>query len=566
MAVSVRKKIWFGTAFLLLLIVLSGGVSIYHVVRLKQEAKEVLKDNYESLGYCHSIQQTIDSGSELSQRGLEKMEGLVRLQEQNITEIGEQQATQQLRTSISQLRAGDTASIAISQIRRALQTIIHLNMAAIETKNARAVATAETNLSIIIAAVALVLLAGFTFSVNFPSVVTNPINHLLEAMEQISKKNYAHRIHIDNKDEFGNLADTFNQMAQRLEHFESSNLNKLMFEKTRAEAVINSLKDASIGIDMHGKVLFANNQALQLLGMKATEMVGKNTDEIARRNDLFSFLLNNQSGTPFKIVVDNKENFFIEETVDVALENAHSKVIMLKNITSFKELDVAKTNFIATISHELKTPLASSDFSLKLLEDERNGHLEAAQKELVLHLKDDNQRMLKILSELLNMAQVETGKIQLNMQFVSPETMVHNALQTVAASAKEKSIQLNCRMKSDFPPVKTDAEKATWVLNNLLSNAIKFSSEHATVSIIVSDKEGRVFFSVEDNGPGIASEYHTRIFDRYFQVPGSKEKGTGLGLSISKDFIEALGGEIFLDSTYSAGAKFAFWLPANSSL
>ena len=254
----------------------------------------------------------------------------------------------------------------------------------------------------------------------FLRLVTTPINQLSEAIKEIANKNYQYRIHIDNKDEFGKLADAFNEMAERLEYFESSNLNKLMFEKSRAEAVINSLKDASIGIDKNNNVLFANHRHLQLLGLKPEDIVGKSVNEISGKNDLFRFLIENDNSTPFKIVVDNRENYFVKEIIEVEQGEAKNKVIVLKNITSFKELDVAKTNFIATISHELKTPLASSDFSLKLLEDERIEQFIARQKELIENLKQDNQRMLKILSELLNMSQVEAGRIQLNIKKVNP--------------------------------------------------------------------------------------------------------------------------------------------------
>src|SRR4029079_7813130 len=122
--------------------------------------------------------------------------------------------------------------------------------------------------------------------------------------------------------------------------------------------------------------------------------------------------------------------------------NSNNKVIVLKNITSFKELDVAKTNFIATISHELKTPLASSDLSIKLLEDERVSTLSPGQKELIQNLKHDNKRMLKILSELLNMSQVEAGRIQLNVKEVHPAVIIQSAMQAVAVSAREKDILL----------------------------------------------------------------------------------------------------------------------------
>ena len=157
--------------------------------------------------------------------------------------------------------------------------------------------------------------------------------------------------------------------------------------------------------------------------------------------------------------MENRENYFVKEIIEVAQGEAKNKVIVLKNITSYKELDVAKTNFIATISHELKTPLASSDFSLKLLEDERTGKLSAEQKELIENLKHDNQRMLKILSELLNMSQVEAGRIQLNIKKVSPADIVENAIQAVAGHAKERTDRDKNQVQKQLPVIAADADR-----------------------------------------------------------------------------------------------------------
>ena len=404
-------------------------------------------------------------------------------------------------------------------------------------------------------------LSHLHFLINFPSVVTTPIKQLTTAIKAIGDKNYQHRIHIDNKDEFGKLADAFNEMAEKLQYFESSNLNKMLFEKNRAEAVINSLKDASIGIDKNNMVLFANQQALQLLGLKSEDIVGKSVNEISARNDLFRFLIENETSTPFKVVMDNRENFFAKEVIDVTQGETKNKVIVLKNITSFKELDVAKTNFIATISHELKTPLASSDFSLKLLEDERVSKLSSGQKELIENLKQDNKRMLKILSELLNMSQVEAGRIQLNVKNVNPAEIIENAIQAVAVNAKEKEIIIKDTADKNLPSIQADADKTTWVLNNFLTNAIKYSFNKSSVEVSAVQQNGGMVFSVTDHGPGIDKEYLPRLFERYFQVPGSKEKGTGLGLAISKEFIEAQGGHIWVESEIAKGSTFYFSLP-----
>lgn len=560
MPTSVKRKIQVGTLFLFILLLLTGGAGIYFTAMLKSEAKSVLRDNYETIGYCYAMQQQLDEIGGDYGKAVVKFEHALKLQENNITEPGELTETQRLRQVFDKLKTGDTTKQNIQRTQYEIQRILYINMNAIQYKNNKANKTAENAQAILISLVAIVFLVAFTFSVNFPSIVTNPIEQFTEGIKAISLKNYKHRIHIDNKDEFGSLANAFNKMAERLEYFESSNLNKLLFEKSRAEAVINSLKDASIGIDRNNVVLFANSHALELLGLKADEIVGKPVKEVSERNDLFRFVADTDNSSPFKIVVDNRENYFVKEVVEVAQSDNNSKVIVLRNITTFKELDVAKTNFIATISHELKTPLAASDFGLKLLEDERIGTLSEEQRELIQSLKQDNQRILKIVSELLNMSQVETGKIQLDMKMVDAQMIVEKAVDTVINTARERYIRIEYVIEEHLPLINADAEKTTWVLNNLLTNAIKYSKEGGTINVAAKQTERAVTFSVADTGQGIAAEYLPKIFERYFQVPDVKNKGTGLGLSISKEFIEAQGGKIWVESEKGNGSIFSFSL------
>jgi len=564
MATSVKNKIRLGTLFLFLLLLLSGGLGIFNLVRLKNDAKMILQNNYESLDYCHIMQRQLDSFNIDRPDALRKFDDALRSQENNITEPGEHDATATLRSDFEKLKKGDTSAPLLRDMHKELHFILNANMTAIERKNSKTETRAQNALTLISLIAGIIFIVAFTFSFNFPSVLTGPIRKLTEAIQEISRKNYKYRIHIKNKDEFGQMADAFNAMAERLEYFESSSLNKLMFEKSRAEAVINSLKDASIGIDKNSIILFANNQALQLLGLEAKDIVSRPASEVVDRNDLFRFLLNEKNNIPFKIVVDGKENYFSKEIIEVQQEDSKNTVIVVKNITSFKELDVAKTNFIATISHELKTPLASSDFSLKLLDDGRNGKLTKDQKELVHQLKQDNQRMLRILSELLNMSQVEAGKIQLDIKTVKPASIVNSAINTVNAAAKEKDIHFERNYDEELPSVHADADKTGWVLNNFLSNAIKYSSEGSKITVNIKLVDGSLQFSIKDQGPGIPEEYLPRIFERFFKVPGASKTGTGLGLAISKEFIEAEGGKIWVKSTQGEGSEFGFDLPVTT--
>jgi signal transduction histidine kinase len=506
------------------------------------------------------MQKAMDSIKDNKKNFIDSFDTELKKQETNITEPGETEATGNLHLFFNNLKAGDTSKLNSDQISFQLQHILLLNMVAIKNKSDNAEKSVTDAMSLLITIVAIILLLGFSFAYNFPNILTNPIRKLAQAIQEIGQKNYSHRIHIESKDEFGDLARAFNEMAERLEYFENSNLNRLMFEKNRAEAVINSLKDASIGIDKDNRVLFANEQALQLLDLKADETVGKLTEDVKKRNDLFQFLLDNEGKNPFKIVVDGRENYYVKETIDVVQGEASNKVIVLKNITSFKELDAAKTDFIATVSHELKTPLASSDFSLKLLEDERIGKQE--QKELINQLKKDNQRMLRILSELLNMSQVEAGKIQLDIQSASPYQIIENSTNAVYSAAKEKEINIVTDIKSDLPNINVDVDKLTWVLNNFLTNAIRYAPVKSTLTIVCHKVEDQISFSVIDKGPGIDEVYLGRIFERYFQVPGrSDKKGSGIGLAICKEFIDAMKGKIWVKSAIGEGSTFGFDIP-----
>lgn len=562
MAIKLKTKIALGGLFLFALLILVGAVSFFYFNRLTEDSKEIVKDNYETLNYSRDMLKELDViNSKDSTKAITGFEKNLQLQEDNITEPGEKEMTESLRKNFTSLKQQGHIDSLPSLIRKDISNIMQVNLKAIDNKNQAVQASAQRAKTIITICLTVCLLMGFTFLFNFPSLVASPIASLTEGIKAIANKNYGQRVHLNRKDEFGDLANAFNSMAEKLDEYEHSNLSKILFEKQRAEAVINSLKDASIGIDNKGIVLFANQQALQLLNLKESDIISLSQEKVQQRNDLFRFLINEQNNIPFKIVVEGKENYFTKEVVE--LNHGDQKagyVIVLKNITPFKELDVAKTNFIATVSHELKTPLASSDFSLKLLEDERVGTLTAEQKELVQNLKEDNKRLLRILSELLDMSQVESGKIQLTLQSVQPWGLIDKAIDSLQNAAKQKNVSIQKKIAENISAVKADADKTTWVLNNFLTNAIRYSKENAEVIISVQQVGNKVQFSVQDFGKGIEPQYQDKIFDRYFQVPGTKE-GTGLGLAICKEFIEAQEGKIWIESVFGKGTTFGFELP-----
>jgi signal transduction histidine kinase len=231
-------------------------------------------------------------------------------------------------------------------------------------------------------------------------------------------------------------------------------------------------------------------------------------------------------------------------------------VIILRNITIFKELDFAKTNFIATVSHELKTPIASIKLSLQLLEKSETGKINEDQKQLIESIKEDSQRLLKITGELLDISQLETGNIHLSIEKSNPYQIVNYAVDAVKVQAEQKQIELIIEAENDLPDLKVDSEKTAWVLINFLTNAITYSSNQSKIFVKLKKENNQVVFQVIDNGKGIDKRYQSKVFDKYFQIPGSNKSGTGLGLAISKEFIEAQNGTIAVKSELGLGSTF----------
>lgn len=577
---KVRTKLRLGFGFLFIVVLFFGATALFYIRDISENAKGILKNNYESLSFAREMRTVLDeSDLPLSMAANFNFNKYLLLQEHNITEPGEKQLTKELRNAFKLLGSSKSNSLnsqSVRQIRHNLREIERLNMRAIVRKNDNARASVNRATLFLGLVGSFTFLVLFSFSVNFPGFIANPLRALLEGIREIGQGNYNKRLHFEQNDEFAEVAMAFNQMASRLNDWENSNLATVLSEKRRIETIIEHMQDAIIGINENNEVLFMNDAARKTLSISDDKVIGQNTDKLVTHNDLFRSILKDDTDVkPFKIVLDGKESYFQLQSSDIVVPNLNEtreplqlsnrsagKVYILKNITEFKERDEAKTNFIATISHELKTPIASINMSLKLLNDVRVGQLNPEQEQLINHIEDDNDRLLKITSELLELSQVETGNIQLNFVQVNPMQIVDYAITSIKFQAEQKQVPLEIVKDDNLPDVQVDVEKTAWVLVNFLSNALRYSAEKSKIIISVSKDKGVVNFSVKDFGKGIDEAYQKRLFDRYFQVPtdGQNKSGSGLGLAISKDFINAQGGQIGVESEIGAGSRFYFTL------
>ena len=269
-----------------------------------------------------------------------------------------------------------------------------------------------------------------------------------------------------------------------------------------------------------------------------------------------------------KFHIDGQDRYFLSRIVLLRTEKGVSfgVAVILEDVTRMLLLDDVKSNLIATVSHELKTPLTSVRMALYLLHEKTVGEVNEKQGELIAAAKEDADRLLRTLNDLLDLARLERGPAPLQVTSVPSSELVATAERTSREVAHAAGMTLTVDLEPDLPDVPVDAQRIAYVFTNLITNAIKYSP--AGGAVIVRAQKGQshtghswVRFSVRDHGAGIAPEHQDHLFERFYRVPGTNKSGAGLGLSIAREIVLAHGGEIGVTSRLGDGSEFFFTLP-----
>ena len=612
---KLKTKIVLGLVFLLLVILLLSITGIFSIYYLSEDSKAIIKDNYASVEHSARMLDAIESIFTLQLSILQnpnkdttfvkafddslqnkKAEFLKYLnyQKNNITEFGEDKLVSSVIDSYYRFinvinsinsKANNLNTFDVDELKSkyiiatsSIKEIYNLNMAAIYHKNDVANKTADNvSLYMTIATISSILIT-VVFIFYFPSYITNPITELTKKIKDISDKKYDQRIDIQTNDELNTLADAFNIMAIKLQEYQAKQFDELLLEKRRMETLLANLQDGTLLLDNNYNILHANHKFCELSGLSIAELLGKKTTEL-ESNNLFLTHINslditnikesvNKKAKPFTVFINNKAEYFQILLLDISKANRFDTyvepsgyIILIQNITKYEERDLAKTNLIATISHELKTPLSSINLSIKLLEDDRVGQLNKEQKELTDSIKIHSNRILNLVNEVLDFTQAETGHIKLKIKPCEVSDIVELGTFAILMLINEKEINLNISIPEDIGKVKCDLEKTVWVIVNLLNNAIRYSSSKGKITISAKSENKFVTISIKDEGPGISVEEQSRIFEKYVKSKSESAKGTGLGLAIAKEFVEVQGGRIGVESTPGKGSIFYFTLP-----
>ena len=240
--------------------------------------------------------------------------------------------------------------------------------------------------------------------------------------------------------------------------------------------------------------------------------------------------------------------------------------VVLSDVTKFHLLDQLKSDMISTVSHELKTPLTSLQMVVHLLLEEAVGPLTTKQTELLLAARQDSDRLLGMINDLLDLTRIEQGRVALDQQPADAAELVRDALERYRSAADDAGIALQVQLEAPLPHVLVDRERIEHVFDNLMTNALRHTERGGTIILRAAAAEGTVQFSVADTGEGIPAQFLPRVFDKFFRIPGARQQGgAGLGLAIVHEIIVSHGGQIGVQSTIGKGTTFTFNLPPRPS-
>jgi NtrC-family two-component system sensor histidine kinase KinB len=415
---------------------------------------------------------------------------------------------------------------------------------------------------------------GIGFSLLLSNLLTKPVRRMVEATQEIARGNYDIQIPIYSSDELGRLTDEFNSMAKKLKGFHDLNIEQIIAEKGKSEAIIRSIDDGIILVDAEFKVTGMNPMARRILNVQPEISQNKHFLELVNSEELFNYIKQSmESGKPPSI--GEKENVFSVERDEsrchyqFSITPVYGKkgvlmgvVLLLRDVTRLTELDRLKSEFVMTASHELRTPLTSIGMSIDLLLESATKKLNEKEQQLLLAADEDLQRLKVFVSNLLDLSKIEAGKMEMELSSIPIHILFEKVVAVFKNESEEKAVDLSLNVPGEVPNVKADDNKISWVLTNLISNALRYTPSGGHIKLSAEIFGPYVQISVKDNGPGIPFEYQSKIFDKFVQVKSDKAVGgSGLGLAICKEIVRAHGGTIWVDSAPGAGSRFTFTLP-----
>lgn len=509
----------------------------------------------------------------------------------NVTEIGEEELLNTIKISYTNYVTlfFDLQEIGISQgvnkaadfyntrmmpdfidTKNELKKLSLLNEKSMFRSKDLATRNAQNSMYLILCLSFFAIIGGYAVSSFFTDRFLKPIFSLTQTMKLVKAGDLNQQAAVNTKDEIGELAHEFNNMTKRLQHYEQSTLGQLLAEKKKSLAIVKNISDPLVVLDTDYRIVLLNHAFEKIFNVSEKGLSNKHFLEGIRNGEIFDFISStfiSKDETRRKIFLlkVNNEDYYFNITVATVKDNDANLsgiIAVFQNVTQLKELEKIRTDFIATISHEFKTPLTSIMMGTDVLMNEGMGTLSDEQKQFLKAISEDSERLTKLVNDLLELTRIESGKAVFKFQEFAIDDIIECAIKPFYQLAEQNDVRLYFQCEDDLPHVVADFEKVTWVLNNLISNAIKYTNIGDEIYVSSISKDDKVYVTVKDTGIGIPEEYLDKIFEKFVQVKDGdfEVRGTGLGLAVVKEIVEAHNGEICCKSKLDIGSIFTFTL------
>jgi NtrC-family two-component system sensor histidine kinase KinB len=607
---SLRAKILLGYGLVLGLLVVVLGGALYQLLHLGRASESILSENYRSIraaehminaverqdsGTLRYIAGNIEAGVRQFQEQQAVFSEWMGRAKDNVTIEGERAVLARidsaysayltafsdlLRTTTVEDRPMDRYLSELlptfQAVREASIELRNLNQQTMITASDNADAVAHRAVWIVGGIGLLALGGGVAFSLILSTRLVRPIRDMRAAAQRIAEGDYDVTVEPQTSDELGRLAEQFNEMAAELRRYRDLNVEKILAEQRKLAGVLRSIDDGLVVVDGDFAVQEMNPAAASVLGVDAQRAEGRHFLEVTRNEPLFESIRSAAQAEPpisdpptrdpDDILTVQREGTtryyqYLVTPIDDE-EEPHGVILLLRDVTELKEVDQLKTEFVATASHELKTPLTSIGMSMEMIEERHGDELPERDRELLEGTVEDIDRLKALVDDLLDLSKIESGQMEMEVAPVSVGLLFQKATQALRSQAEGQDVALTTEAPDDLPEVRADPTKITWVLNNLVSNALRYTDAGGHIRLSAQASGPAVELSVADDGAGIPYALQPKIFDKFVQVDDERSSGTGLGLSICKEIVEAHGGRIWVDSTPGDGSTFTFTLRA----
>jgi two-component system, NtrC family, sensor histidine kinase KinB len=591
-----KRRIFLGLAPILVLL---AGIGIYAIVLLKALGGKIdltLKENYRSVVAGRRMReslQAMDSGLVLTLIGETEMgikvyqqhqevfaKNLV-AEEHNITLPGEQQLADTLRQDFTSYQSDvqrfndepgtdqkrqfyfSTVLPLGTKIKDTAQQVIRINEENMLNENQGARSLSTNSSRYLSLAVAIGIAASLFFAYWLQRSIVRSLHRLTSVAKELGEGNLDQLVPVSGHDEMSQLAAAFNKLAAKLRAYRQVTTDQVLQARQMTEITLSAFPDPIFAYTPDKKFSFTNPAAERLLAKLNGHLPDALLPEVENVLRGAPDFLPSSFEKAISLRLHGYDLHLLPRIIGMRDEagNLFGAAMILQDVTRFRLMDEVKTNLVSTVSHELKTPLTSIRMGLHLLLEERIGSLNTKQTELMLAAREDSERLLKIINDLLDLARLESDTAQRTFQKVYPKTLITSVVQDLEPTVEAHGSRLKFEAEPDLEPVAVDVQQIRHVFSNLVSNAAKHSQPGSEILIRAKRTGDGIRFSVIDRGNGIPLEYQSKIFERFYRIPGTERGGVGLGLAIAREIVLSHGGTIGLESRSGEGSEFYFDLP-----